>query len=96
MNRVAFLIPTLADLEGSSLWSAAVNRESAALAATLVALAGVQLCWRGPRYRMSMEERAKDGALTNEQARRKIRFMGWFGPALALTGCALLALAVLR
>jgi hypothetical protein len=75
--------------------SSLVWREIAAGGAVVITLLGVRLCWRAPRYRMSVEEHAKDGKLTEEQARRKIRFMDWFGPAVTIVGCALLALAIL-
>ena len=63
--------------------------------AVVITLLGVRLCWGAPRYRMSMEERAKDGALTEDEARRKIRFMAWFGPAVTILGCALLGGVIL-
>ena len=69
--------------------------EAAAIVAVLITLAGVRLCWRAPRYRMSIEERAKDGAISEDQARRKIVFFRWLGPVLAVLGCALLGAALL-
>ena len=76
--------------------SALVWKEIAAGCAVVITLLGVRLCWRAPRYRMSIEERAKDGALTEDEARRKIKFMGWFGPAVTVVGCALLSVVILR
>lgn len=73
-----------------------LGQEVAAGGAVVVTLIGVKLCWDATHYRMSMEERAKDGLITAEQARRRIRFMAWFGPALTIVGCALLGLAVTR
>ncbi len=73
-----------------------VWREIMAGGAVVITLVGVRLCWCAPRYRMSIEERAKDGIFTDEQARRKIRFMGWFGPAVTIAGCALLGVVILR
>lgn len=64
--------------------------------AVVITLLGMRLCWRAPRYRMSIEERAKDGAMTEDEARRKIRFMGWFGPVVTVVGCVLLGLVILR
>ena len=64
--------------------------------AVAISLVGVRLCWQAPRYRMSIEERAKDGMLTEDDARRKIAFMQWFGPVVALAGCGLLALLIFR
>ena len=70
--------------------------EILAWAAVVMALVGVRLCWGAPRYRMSIEERAKDGHITEDDARRKIAFMLWFGPVVALSGCGLLALVIFR
>ena len=81
---------------GVGVISALAAKEITAGCAVLVTLFGVRLCWRAPRYRMSIEERAKDGIFTEEEARRKIRFMDWFGPAVTVTGCVLLGVAVLR
>jgi hypothetical protein len=69
--------------------------EITALVAVVVTLIGVRLCWRAPRYRMSIEERAKDGAISEDQARRKIAVFRWLGPVLAVLGCALLSAALL-
>ena len=71
-------------------FSPALWPEMGAGGAALITLLGIRLCWSSPRYRMSIEERAKDGAITEDQARRKIRFMGWFAPALTLAGCVML------
>lgn len=70
-------------------------RELLAGLAVVITLAGTYLCWHSHRHRMSIEERAKDGKLTEDQARRKIWFMGWFAPTVAIGGCVLMALAFL-
>jgi hypothetical protein len=64
--------------------------------ATVVTLVGVVLCWEAPRHRMLVEERAKDGELTEDQARRRIRGIAWFGPVVAFAGMALLCGILLR
>jgi hypothetical protein len=68
----------------------------AAIAAVLLTIWGMRLCWTAPRYRMSLEERAKDGVLSEDQARKRIRVMGWLGPAIAIAGCALLGAVIYR
>jgi hypothetical protein len=68
----------------------------AAIAAVLITVCGMRLCWTAPRYRMSLEERAKDGVLSEDQARKRIRVMGWLGPAIAIAGCALLGAVIYR
>lgn len=72
------------------------SSEIGAAAGVLITLVGVRLCWRAPRYRMSIEERAKDGKVTEQEARRKIAMLAWFGPVIALAGCALFAAVILR
>jgi hypothetical protein len=79
-----------------ALLSTTPRREVAAYVAVVITLMGVRLCWRAPRYRMSIEERAKDGVLTEEEARRKIAFVQWFGPAVVTAGCATLAIILLE
>jgi hypothetical protein len=51
---------------------------------------GMVLHWQTPRQRMAMEERMKDGKLTEMQARRRMRIFHWSAPAVTLTGIALL------
>ena len=73
-----------------------VVREVLVVTAAVITLVGTRLSWTAPRHRMSIEERTKDGELTEEQARRKIRLSGWSGPALVIVGVALLAVAITR
>jgi len=65
------------------------------IVATVITLVGTRLSWGAPRYRMSIEERAKDGKLTEDQARRRIRTMDLTGPTVIVLGVALLAYALL-
>jgi hypothetical protein len=64
--------------------------------AAALTLVGVQLCWQAQHYRMKLEERIKDGTVSAETARRRIRFMAWFGPSVTALGCILLGFAVSR
>lgn len=61
-----------------------------------VTLLGVYLCWIAPRYRMSLEEHVKDGHVSEEKARKKIRMMGWLGPAVCSLGVGALAWLLVR
>ena len=63
-------------------------------AAILLTLTGMILHWHLPRHRMSMEERMKDGKMTDEEARRQIRFYSWCAPIATVSGVVVL-LAVL-
>lgn len=56
-----------------------------------VTILGTRLSWGSHRYRMSVEERAKDGKLTEDEARKKIARMNWFGPVTVVAGFVLIA-----
>jgi hypothetical protein len=58
--------------------------------AVTLTLTGMALHWHLPRHRMSMEERMKDGKLTEEQAQRQLRFYGWCAPIATLLGVLVL------
>jgi hypothetical protein len=66
------------------------------IVAALITLLGTKLCWSSTRARMSIEENAKDGHMTAEQARRKIRLIEARGPVVVFLGVGLLAYALLR
>lgn len=70
-------------------------QELAMAAAAVVTLWGAWLCWTAPRHRMSVEERAKDGHITEDEARRRVFFRAKLGPALVIAGVAVLGWAVL-
>ena len=63
--------------------------------AALVTLLGILLCWLASEHRMSIEEDAKDGKLTEEEARRRINQLVWSGPAIVIAGVAMIALTLL-
>jgi uncharacterized membrane protein len=71
-------------------------REVGVVAGALVTLLGVRLCWQAPHYRMMVEERVKDGDLTEDQARRRMNHSAWIGPVVIFAGIALLAGMILR
>jgi len=59
-------------------------------AAILLTLTGMVLHWHLPRHRMSMEERMKDGNLSEDEARRQIRFYSWCAPIATISGVVVL------
>jgi hypothetical protein len=63
--------------------------------AALVTLLGIRLCWLASEHRMSIEEDAKDGKLTEKEARRRINQLAWSGPAIVIAGVAMIALTLL-
>ena len=73
-----------------------LKQELALGGAALVMLMGAWLCWGAPRYRMSIEERVKDGKMTDALARRRILQSLWLGPFVTIVGVALLAYVILR
>lgn len=64
--------------------------------ATLVTLVGMWLCWGAPRYRMSLEERVKDGKISAETARWRINQSQWLGPVVTTLGVCWLTYVVTR
>lgn len=69
--------------------------EIGVVVAVLLTLVGVALHLYRPRHRMSVEERVKDAKMTEDEARRQIRFYDRCAPAVSALGVALLALAIL-
>ncbi len=63
-------------------------------AAILLTVTGMLLHWHLPRHRMSVEEQMKDGKMTEEEARRQIKFYTWCAPIATVAGVIVL-LAVL-
>lgn len=72
------------------------QKELLLVAAGLVTLLGVWLCWLAPDHRMTAEENAKDGRLTDDEARRKISRTAWAGPLVTFIGLAALGGILLR
>ncbi len=75
-------------LQFFSALSADERKEVMLISAAGVTLVGVWLCWLAPYHRMSAEENAKDGLLTDEEARRKINRVAWTGPLVTFLGLA--------
>lgn len=57
-------------------------------------LMGIYLRWRLADHWMNAEERAKDGMLSEEQARRRIALLRYGGPLLILLGLIAFALVL--
>ena len=64
-------------------------------AAILLTMTGMALHWHLPRHRMSMEERMKDGKMSEEEARRQIRFYAWCAPIATVVGVVVLVAVLL-
>lgn len=63
--------------------------------AVLITLTGIVLQFYGARHRMSVEERVKDSKMTEDEARRQIRFYSYCAPIVTLIGATLLVVAIL-
>ena len=59
-------------------------------AAILLTVLGMALHWQMPRRQMSYEERVKDGTMTEEEARKRIRFYMRSAPITTLLGVGVL------
>jgi hypothetical protein len=61
--------------------------------AILLTLLGVVLHFYQPRHQMSVEERVKDNKMTEDEARRQIRFYKICAPSVSVLGVVFLAFA---
>lgn len=92
MNLAAWLGKT-AHLPGSILlaqFASRWNERVGFAGAALLTIAGVALSWHLPRQQMALEEQIKDGDLTEEQARRRLRLYHLCAPIATIAGMALL------
>jgi hypothetical protein len=64
-------------------------------AAILLTVTGMLLHWHLPRHRMSVEERMKDGKMTEDEARRQIKFYTWCAPIATVMGVIVLVAVLL-
>lgn len=62
--------------------------------AILLTLAGIALHLYRPKHLMSVEEQVKDSRITEDEARRQMRFLRLWAPLFTLIGVALLSLAI--
>jgi hypothetical protein len=62
--------------------------------AVVLTVAGMAMHWHLPCHRMSMEERAKDGKLTEAQANRRVTILGRCALVTTIAGVAALLLVL--
>lgn len=84
-----FTVPLLAVASTNSF------DEMGITAAILLAIIGMVLHWRMPRHRMSVEEQVKDGDLSEDEARRQIRFYSVCAPLVTMLGIVVLLLVLI-
>ncbi len=76
------------------LAAAKVFNEVGVAAAILLTGLGMALHWHQPHHRIALEERVKDGKLTDEEARRQIMFYNRFAPITTLLGVVVLCIVL--
>ena len=59
-----------------------LQQEFGLAVAMVLTFVGMVMHWRLPQQRMAMEERIKDGKLTEGQARRRLQVFNWCAPAV--------------
>jgi len=92
MAQLPWQVPPLP----AALPSVTLMKEIALGVAAAITLWGIRLSWTASDDQMSIEESVKDGRLTDEQARRKIRQLAWFGPLVTLAGVTFLCAVLLQ
>jgi hypothetical protein len=65
-------------------------------AAILLTVTGMALHWRMPGHRMSVEERMKDGDLSEDEARRRIRSYDLCAKVATMLGVIVIVMAVME
>ncbi len=63
--------------------------------AVVLTVVGMGMHWHLPRHRMSLEERAKDGKLTESAAHRRVRLYSICATITTVAGMAVLVLVLL-
>lgn len=95
VDVLSHLLESLPSVLGAAISYLDVSDEIVLGLAAVVTLLGVRLCWFASEHRMSIEEDAKDGKLTEEEARRKINQLAWSGPAIVIAGVLMIGLTLL-
>jgi hypothetical protein len=71
-----------------------VFSETGVAAAIVLTTAGMALHWYQPQHRMALEEKVKDGKITDDEARRQILFYSRFAPVATLLGVVVLGVVL--
>jgi hypothetical protein len=62
--------------------------------AILLTIAGIALHLYRPKHLMSVEERVKDSRMTEDEARRQMKFLQLWAPLVTMLGVLLLSIAI--
>ena len=85
-----FVAESVGQAQMAAIGAPSLGQELAMATAAVVTMFGAWLCWTAPRHRMSVEEHAKDGHITEDDARRRVRLRARLGPALVIAGVLVL------
>ena len=72
-----------------------VFSEAGVVAAIVLTAIGMILHWYQPQHRMELEEKVKDGKITDDEARRQIIFYNRYAPVATLLGVIVLGVVLL-
>ena len=89
MNAAAF---SMVMVQMAAVWDIPERtlREVGLAAAVILTILGMAMHWHAPNHRMALEELAKDGKVTSEEANRQIRFLNWCARVVLLVGVLVL------
>lgn len=71
-------------------FSLSLNYEIALGAAALLTIMGMALHWRLPQERIAIEEQMKDGKLTEDEGRHRLRVYGFCASLATIAGVGML------
>ena len=71
-----------------------VFNEAGVAAAIVLTAIGMLLHWYQPQHRIELEEKVKDGKITDDEARRQIIFFNRFAPVTTLLGVVVLCIVL--
>jgi len=82
--------PLVADSVALAVTRSVLIQEVLFVLGAVFTLVGVMAQWQLPRRRMSMEERNKDGLITEDNARLRIRLNAGLAPSFTIAGAVLM------
>lgn len=86
------LVPSVKGYAGLAVawFSLPLSEEIGLAVAVVLTFAGMMLHWQLPGRRMTLEEKVKDGRISEAEARRRLRFHHFCAPLTTLAGIAML------
>lgn len=84
------LLPAGSATAVATHFSLSLNYEIALGAAVMLTIVGMLLHWRLPQERIAIEEQMKDGKLTEDEGRRRLRIYGFCASLSTIAGVGML------